>query len=483
MRSVGLMLLLAFSFILPGKGQVTGFEYFINSDPGVGHGTPLSISSGTSITGEFNIPLKSLEAGFHQLGLRVFDKEGRVSQTYLHPFYLLSANSSQISEVEYFIDKDPGQGKGAKIPYELDKAGYLNYTIPLSAIDEGHHLLGIRTRNAAGIWSQTHQWFFYNRMGNTQSRLVRMVYRFEGEGAPQESFEHEFKEPASQIDLETLIALTKLEPYKSYKIFAKVVDEHGAESNELSASFSINRQIVIANVTTTGISCEGEENGTASVAVSSGSDNLEYSLDNTTFQNGNRFENLAPGNYTVYVRDKSDHENVVQKAFTINPASNKAPATPTISIEGEDGKSQELLLVSSSATGNQWYKDGNEIPGATAQSIEASEAGTYHVIVTGVGGCSSSSEMITITALPEVNNLDLKLYPNPADTYTTISLGREVYVDKITVYSAMGIVLKEMEDQRKASEIRLDLSSMVPGIYFVQVQGTGFVERLNLIIR
>lgn len=483
MRSVGLMLLLAFSFILQGKSQVTGLEYFLNSDPGVGRGTPLSISSGTSVSGEFNIPLKSLEAGFHQLGLRVFDKDGRTSQTYLHPFYLLSTNSVQIAEVEYFIDKDPGQGKGTKIPYELDEAGYLNYTIPLSTIDEGHHLLGIRTKNTAGIWSQTNHWFFYNRAGHGSSRLVKIVYRFKGEGAPQETFVHEFKEPSSQIDLETLIALTKLEPYKSYEIFAKVVDEHGMESNELSASFSINRKIVIGSITTTAISCEGEENGTASVTVSSGNDNLEYSLDNTAFQNGNRFENLAPGSYTAYIRDKADPANVVQKEFTIAPAVNPTPATPTISIEGEDGKSQELLLVSSSASGNQWYKDGTAIQGATGQSIEASEAGTYHVVVTGAGGCSAASEMVTITSLPEVNHLDLKLYPNPADTYTTIALGREVYVDKITVYSATGIVLKEMEDSRRAADIRLDLSGMVPGIYFVQVQGAGFVERLNLIIR
>src|SRR5690606_27477096 len=142
MRSVGLMLLLAFSFILHGKSQVTGLEYFLNSDPGVGRGNPLSISSGTSVSGEFNIPLKTLGAGFHQLGLRVFDKDGRTSQTYLHPFYLLPTNSPQIVEVEYFIDKDPGQGKGTKIAYKEDESGYLNYTIPLSTIAEGHRLLG-----------------------------------------------------------------------------------------------------------------------------------------------------------------------------------------------------------------------------------------------------------------------------------------------------------------------------------------------------
>src|SRR5690606_37893883 len=102
---------------------------------------------------------------------------------------------------------------------------------------------------------------------------------------------------------------------------------------------------------------------------------------------------------------------------------------------------------------------------------------------TGAGGCSATSEMITITSLPEVNHLDLKLYPNPADTYTTIALEREVYVDKITLYSATGIVLREMEDSRRAADIRLDLSGLVPGIYFVQVQGAGFVERLHLIIR
>src|SRR5690606_6384806 len=116
-------------------------------------------------------------------------------------------------------------------------------------------------------------------------------------------------------------------------------------------------------------------------------------------QNGSRFESLAPGVYTAYVRDKSDPENLVQKTFTIAPAAHETPPTPTITIQGEDGISQEVALVSSSDTGNQWLKDGVAIQGATAQTLAITEAGTYQVQVSNSGGCSSVSANVAVTSL------------------------------------------------------------------------------------
>lgn len=41
-----------------------------------------------------------------------------------------------------------------------------------------------------------------------------------------------------------------------------------------------------------------------------------------------------------------------------------------------------VILSSSAATGNQWYKDGGVIPGATAQSYQAEQSGEYYFIYT-----------------------------------------------------------------------------------------------------
>lgn len=481
MRSVWLTLFLAFSIVFSGISQITGFEYFIDSDPGIGQATSFSIGNGISVSGEFKVPLDALEKGFHYLGVRTFDSDGRVSQTYLHPFYLLSIQSGQISEVEYFVDEDPGHGKGTKIPFELDDNGYINYSIPLSTVNEGHRLLGIRSKNTVGVWSQTKHWFFYNRNGHIPTHIVKIEYRFTGDGAPETTFIHELQEPSSHIDLERLVSLAELEPEKTYDIYVAVIDEHGIKSNEVSASFTVSRSIMIDKIEITDISCAGEENGIVSILMSGNDENLEYSLNNTSFQDGNRFEGLAPGDYTVYVRDKSDTENMTEAEFTINPAANEVPTTPAITIQGEDGISQELALVSSSATGNQWFKDGEPIPGATGQTIQITESGTYQVVVTGNGGCSASSEMVAITSSPEVKTLSIRLYPNPADNSTNIRFGREAHVDRIAVYSANGVVVREFSWRMAASDIHIDLEGLSAGTYFIQVEGIGLMERLRLI--
>jgi Bacterial Ig-like domain (group 3) len=57
-------------------------------------------------------------------------------------------------------------------------------------------------------------------------------------------------------------------------------------------------------------------------------------------------------------------------------------------------------LNSSSATGNQWYLNGNPIGGATNSSFVATAAGNYTVVIT-ISGCSSpASDATTVTICP-----------------------------------------------------------------------------------
>ncbi|MFL6246902.1 MAG: carboxypeptidase regulatory-like domain-containing protein [Thermoanaerobaculia bacterium] len=73
------------------------------------------------------------------------------------------------------------------------------------------------------------------------------------------------------------------------------------------------------------------------------------------------------------------------------------PATPTITPDGPTTfcAGDSVLLSSSSASGNQWYLDGNPIGGETNQTYSATLAGAYTVIVTAVGGCTSASSAAT----------------------------------------------------------------------------------------
>lgn len=226
-------------------------------------------------------------------------------------------------------------------------------------------------------------------------------------------------------------------------------------------------------------SCPGEENGTFRAAASGGTGTYTYRIGNQgSFQSGNTFSDLAEGTYQVTVRDANGCETTKEVTLTV---SGQLPPIPTVTIEGTDGISTEVSLVSSSTVGNQWLKDGERIDGATGQHLEVTQAGTYQVMVTGAGGCVSLSEVVAITSAPEITTLTLKMYPNPSGDEVHIDFGRETAIDRVFLYSSNGVKLREMTEEMVVSQLRLDLTGLSPGHYIVQVEGVGLFERLKLI--
>ncbi|EON74759.1 hypothetical protein ADIS_4778 [Lunatimonas lonarensis] len=272
----------------------------------------------------------------------------------------------------------------------------------------------------------------------------------------------------------------------TYRFYAIATDHAGnreeGKSNFEAETKVLIRSFVIEEIETIAPTCVGDDSGSALISVSSSNVTLEYSLNNSTFQDENRFTGLSPGDYIVYVRDKANNDNALEAAFNIAQAENESPPIPNVSISGSQVFAEELSLISSSTTGNQWYKDGVAIPGATQQSLSITEAGTYHVVVTGTGGCTSRSDMTAITSTrEEVRGLSIQLYPNPAENGTTVRFGRETYVDRVAIYSTTGVLLRESREMMSVERVFIDLAGLPAGSYYVQVEGIGLMERLRLI--
>jgi hypothetical protein len=110
----------------------------------------------------------------------------------------------------------------------------------------------------------------------------------------------------------------------------------------------------------------------------------------------------ATGSYTVTVTTTgctSAASNAV--AVTVNPI----PATPTITPGGPTTfcAGGSVTLTSSSASGNQWFLNGNPIGGATNQTFIASASGGYTVKITTSGCTSAASAATTVTVNPNPN--------------------------------------------------------------------------------
>jgi hypothetical protein len=142
------------------------------------------------------------------------------------------------------------------------------------------------------------------------------------------------------------------------------------------------------------------------------------------------------------------------------------PETPTVTVSGQ-------LLQSSSPTGNQWYFDGNIIPGATNQTYFATQTGSYWTEVT-ISGCTSDTSnhiylvLVGIEENPESNNFIV--YPVPNDGHFTVSISlhsEESFT--IEVYNYLGKRLYKNCDipVKSRYEKTVDLRPLAAGIYSV----------------
>ena len=105
----------------------------------------------------------------------------------------------------------------------------------------------------------------------------------------------------------------------------------------------------------------------------------------------------ASGNYTVQVTTSGCPSAMsAVTTVTVNPI----PATPTITPGGPTTfcTGGSVTLTSSSASGNQWFLNGNPIGGATNQTFSATASGSYTVQVT-TSGCSSAPSAATIVTV------------------------------------------------------------------------------------
>jgi hypothetical protein len=141
--------------------------------------------------------------------------------------------------------------------------------------------------------------------------------------------------------------------------------------------------------------CQG---GSVTLTSSSASGNQWYLNGNPIGGATNQsYIATASGNYTVVVTQNGCPSAAsAATVVTVNPT----PATPTISAGGPTTfcPGGSVTLTSSSATGNQWYKDGNPIGSATNQTYSATASGNYTVVVTQNGCASAASSATTVTA-------------------------------------------------------------------------------------
>ena len=139
---------------------------------------------------------------------------------------------------------------------------------------------------------------------------------------------------------------------------------------------------------------------------------------------------------------------------------------PVISI-------QDDKLNSSSAEGNQWYIDGNIIPGAVDQTYLPTESG-FHTVEVTIGGCTAISAdieyLITGISGLEASNV-VKIFPNPANGAINIEYHPSSNQDiTIIIFDLSGKRMKEYKGLNPMDgKYSISTSDFEDGAYLIQL--------------
>ncbi len=149
-----------------GVQNINRAEYFIDTDPGFGLATPITITPGIDVTNvAASINTAGLSNGVHKLLLRTQSADGKWSLTAIKEFlvdydpaYPAATTAQNIIRAEYFIDADPGFGSGTPIAV-TPAADIANVAalVNTSGLSIGVHRVYLRTKSGEGPWSLTAQ--------------------------------------------------------------------------------------------------------------------------------------------------------------------------------------------------------------------------------------------------------------------------------------------------------------------------------------
>ncbi len=212
-------------------------EYFIDSDPGYNNGTPVTIPQGTDISLDFTVPVTSLTDGIHILFIRAQNVSNAwsISQqmSFLKQTLAVPQPVPSITSAEYYIDTDPGFGYGTPISgFTPGTDITIQFTANISSVNDGCHIIYVRTKDANGKWSNLWwQSFFKQTLTNLPQavNIVQAEYFIDtdpgfGAGIPVTIMQGQDVVVQSAIDINTISAGV-------HQVFLRVKDANGRWSN------------------------------------------------------------------------------------------------------------------------------------------------------------------------------------------------------------------------------------------------------------
>jgi len=380
----------------PRPFYVTSAEFYWDTDPGEGNGIPLiafdgSFGSAIETVLESGIALPTV--GIHKLCVRAQDADnnwGSVFSWIISIEEPLTPPEIMVLEAEAYWDTDPGEGNGIPlmaVDGNFDNAiEQLSQSIVTGSLDEGHHTLSVRVKDANETWGPvfTSVVFIDPCATHPEPSLVAngpttICYGDSLELVAESGFES-YTWVVGDTDLGETAESIYVTEGGYYKVI--VTDANGCpgvsdtiilDVNPLNPEITINGETDL---------CEGE-----SVMFDAGGPYQSYIWSDGSTSSAITVD--ATGSYSVTISNDGCTKTPDAIDVTVNPL----PSIPTITADGPTSfcTGDSVVLTASPATEYLWSN------GATTQSIAVHFSGDYTVSAINAYGCSATSFETTVT--------------------------------------------------------------------------------------
>ena len=152
-----------------------------------------------------------------------------------------------------------------------------------------------------------------------------------------------------------------------------------------------------ASTVATNVSCAMSNDGMIVVNPSGGTAPFEYAMNGGAFQNENEFTDLAPGTYSVVVRDEDNCELSLPDIIITEPVPLFSNAFETLSASCGQADGEAEVQVSGGTEPYSYIWDNN--PALNTAAVSGLLSGTHTVVVTDANGCTNT-ETLVIAELP-----------------------------------------------------------------------------------
>jgi guanyl-specific ribonuclease Sa len=192
--------------------------------------------------------------------------------------------------------------------------------------------------------------------------------------------------------------------------------------------------IDVDNTTIVDESAPDTDDGSITVAITGGTAPFQYSKDGVNWQSSSQFTGLAPGVYTIQVRDSSTTQCTDSQAFSINSAAAAFSWTAVITDESVVGAEDGQIDITVTGTGGPFTYSKNGGTNYQSGNVFANLAPGNYLVVVKDASNNTQSLLITIAAGAVVfDKAWLSKNPIPFERYASANFAQTNYKVMIDV--------------------------------------------------